>query len=95
MAPLRHLVYRTNLDGVLVNADKMKCLRTIEQERRSLVVFHSAYESRSPGALISAVDRVGCTARDLSEEKGIERTIKALDGELSTGYIYESRLILL
>lgn len=72
-----------------------KCLRTMEQERRSLVVFNTAYESRSPKALISAVDRVGCTARDLSEEKGIERAIKALDGELSTGYVYEGRLILL
>ena len=45
--------------------------------------------------MISAVNRVGCTARDLSEEKGIERAIKALDGEMSTSYVYEGHLILL
>ncbi len=47
------------------------------------------------GALVSAVDSVGRTARDLAEETGKERTIKALDGEQSTGYIFKGRLILL
>ena len=37
----------------------------------------------------------GRTARDLAEEKGKERTIKALDGEQSIGYTFEDRLILL
>ncbi len=47
------------------------------------------------GALVSAVDSTGRTARDLAEEKDIERAIKALDSELLTGYIYKGRLILL
>ena len=47
------------------------------------------------GALISAVDRSGRTARDLAEEKGSARAIKALDGEPSAGYVFEDRLILL
>jgi hypothetical protein len=46
------------------------------------------------GALISAVDRAGCTARDLAEEKGMGHVIDALDDELSTGYIFEGGLIL-
>lgn len=47
------------------------------------------------GALVSAVDSAGRTARDLAEETGKERAIKALDGEQSAGYIFEGRLILL
>ncbi len=47
------------------------------------------------GALVCAINSVGRTARYLAEEKGMERAIKALDGELSTGYVYEGRLILL
>ena len=47
------------------------------------------------GALVSAIDSAGRTARDLAEEKGMERAIKALNGELSTGYIYKGPLILL
>jgi len=38
------------------------------------------------GALVFAVNGAGRTARDLAEEKGLERAIKALDGEQSTGY---------
>lgn len=33
-----------------------------------------------------AVDSAGRTARNLAEEQGLERAIKALDGEQSTGY---------
>ena len=33
------------------------------------------------GALVSAVDSAGYTARNLVEETGKERTIKALDGK--------------
>lgn len=46
------------------------------------------------GALISTVNGAGRTARDLGEEKRMERAIKALDGEPSTG-VYEDRLITL
>jgi len=42
------------------------------------------------GASVSAVDSAGRTARDLADEKGMERAIKALDGEPSTGYILRS-----
>ena len=45
------------------------------------------------GALVSTVDGAGRTVRDLAEEKGLERTIKALDGEQSTGYVFEGRLV--
>ncbi len=47
------------------------------------------------GALLSAVDSAGRTAPDLAEEEGLERAIKALDSEPSTGYVYDGRLILL
>ncbi len=47
------------------------------------------------GALLSAVDNIGRIARNLVEEKGLERTIKAIDNEPSTGYIFNGRLILL
>lgn len=46
-------------------------------------------------ALVSAVDSAGRTARDMAEETGKERAVKALDGEQSAGYIFEGRLILL
>lgn len=42
-----------------------------------------------------SVDSSGRTARDLAEEKGSARAIKALDGEPSTGYVFEDRFILL
>jgi len=47
------------------------------------------------GALLSAVDSVGRIARNLVEEKGLERAIKIVDSEPSTGYIFNGRLILL
>ena len=43
---------------------------------------------------MSTIDGAGRTARDLAEEKGLERAIKALDGEQSTGYVFEGRLVL-
>lgn len=55
---------------------------------------HSCKYMVDEGALVSAVDRAGRTARDLAEEKGMERAIKALDDGLSTGYVFEGRLIL-
>ena len=44
---------------------------------------------------MSTVDGAGRTARDLAEEKkGLERAIRVLDGEQSTGYVFEGRLVL-
>ena len=47
------------------------------------------------GALVSAVDSSGRTARNLAEEKGRGRATKALDGESLIGYVFEDRFILL
>ncbi len=46
-------------------------------------------------ASVSAVDSAERTTRDLAEEEGLECAIKALDGEASTGYVFDGRLILL
>ena len=46
------------------------------------------------GAVVSAVDNTGRTARDCAEERGLKRMIEALDGgELSAFYIFEGQLI--
>ncbi len=47
------------------------------------------------GAVVLAVDNTGRTALDWAEEEGGRLAIKALDGEESTGYLYEGRWILL
>jgi hypothetical protein len=47
------------------------------------------------GASVSAVNSSGRTARESAEENGRRRANKALDGESSTGYVYEDRFILL
>ena len=74
-------------------------LSVLGQIGKSVEVAHSVHGlghgSKWGGALVSAVDSSGRTARDLAEEKGSARAIKALNGEPSTGYVFEDRFILL
>jgi hypothetical protein len=44
---------------------------------------------------VSAVDITGHTARDWAMELGMQRAIKALDGEKSQLHLYNDRWILL
>ena len=47
------------------------------------------------GTVVDVADINGRTARDLTEERGQERAIKALNSGESEFYIFEGRMILL
>jgi ankyrin repeat protein len=47
------------------------------------------------GIVVTTKDNYGRTARNLAEETGAERTIKALNGKEPEFYIYEDCVILL
>jgi ankyrin repeat protein len=47
------------------------------------------------GIVVTTKDNLGRTARDVAEESGSERAVRALNGEQPEFYLYEGRMILL